>query len=71
MSNGDSPYLLGALLMRMVSPVDHQAQDVLMSVLRVLALNPDLASDPTIPKVQPKSGGSLINIPYKNYFLFI
>ena len=48
--------------MRMISPLDHQSHDVLMSTLRVLGSNPHLASDPTIPKVQQKSSGSLMSI---------
>lgn len=54
----------------MLSPVDHQSQDLLMSVLRMLSFNPDLASDPTIPKVQQKSSGSLMNI-QPNYLRII
>jgi hypothetical protein len=61
--NGDSAFILGCLLVRLLSPLDHQTQDLMMSVLRVLSGNPDLARDPAIPKVQQKTSGGLINIP--------
>ncbi len=48
---GDNPYYLACVLLRLISPKDHQDTSLTMSMLRVLARNLALASDPTIPKV--------------------
>ena len=40
----DSPYILGALLVRSLPPSDHRRRGPLMSILRVLSYNPHLAS---------------------------
>lgn len=64
---GDSQHTLGSLLVRMLSPLDHQNLDMLMSILRVLARNASLARDPTVPKVQQKaSSGAILNIRNKH-----
>lgn len=48
---GDNPYYLGCLLLRLLAPKDYQETSLMMSILRVLARNPTLAADPSIPKV--------------------
>jgi hypothetical protein len=48
---GDNPYFLGCLLLRLLPPKDYQDTTLTMSILRVLARNPTLAADPTVPKV--------------------
>lgn len=40
----DSPFILGALLLRMLPPRDFKRKDQFMSILRILAHNPALAS---------------------------
>lgn len=49
--SGDNPYYLGAVLCRLLAPKDYTETSPTMSMLRVLARNPALAADPTIPKV--------------------
>jgi hypothetical protein len=48
---GDNPYYLGCVLQRLFPPKDYIEQSLTMSILRVLARNPALAADPSIPKV--------------------
>ena len=48
--SSDSPYILGALLLRMLPPKDFKRKDQLMSILRLLAHNRNLAAD--MPRFQ-------------------
>ena len=51
--SGDNPYYLGCVLVRLLAPKDYTETSLTMSMLRVLARNPTLAADPSIPKVFP------------------
>jgi hypothetical protein len=48
---GDNPYYLGCILLRFLAPKDYTDTSLTASILRVLARNPALAVDPSIPKV--------------------
>lgn len=55
---GDSGYELGCLMLRLLDVqsdyIASHNQNIMMSILRVLALNPSLAADPSCPKVDTK-----------------
>lgn len=52
----DKPHNWGRMLFRLLPPGDFQSQCVEMSVLRILAENPSIASHPHIPRFQIDSG---------------
>ena len=52
----DSPYILGSMLLRFLPPKDRNKKSILMSVLRVLSRNEDLAADPVISKPMGAKG---------------
>ncbi len=47
----DSPYLLACIIIRLFPAKDHQAPSVIMSVLRTMARNITLATNPSVPKI--------------------
>ncbi len=54
----DRPHNWGRMLFRLIPPSDYKTLSAEMSILRILAENPPVASHPSIPKFQPDSGMS-------------
>jgi len=52
----DDPHLLGSMLIRFLPAKEHQEQNLLLSILRILALNPAVARNFSVPKVQANKG---------------
>jgi hypothetical protein len=48
---GDSTFELATLLIRLMKPSEFQGKNILLSILRILMNNPQLASNQSIPKV--------------------
>jgi hypothetical protein len=60
MHPGDRPHNWGRMFFRLLPPSDFKTLSAEMSILRILAENPPIASHPAIPKFQIDSGMSKI-----------
>jgi hypothetical protein len=67
----DSPYLLACIIIRLFPAKDHQVPSLIMSVLRTLARNMTLATNPSVPKISTDKQSRMLPIVFPRFTVLL